>query len=281
MLPDMTQYPFSPQQPSIDPSPVWQDDPLCVGPLSLTSRLLVGTGKFPSPQIMAQAIRESGSEWVTVALRRIDFNTPSHSILSHLPDHLTLMPNTSGARSAEEAIRMAKLSRHPDRVPLIKIEVTPDHDHLMPDPIDTLRAAEALVKDGFLVLPYCGADPVLAKRLEEAGCVAVMPLGSPIGTNQGLLTREFIVQIIERATVPVIVDAGIGTPAHACEAMQLGADAVLINTAIATATHPVLAARAFKQAVIAGREGRYAGLRPPLAQASSASPLNTLFSSTP
>jgi len=230
---------------------------------------------------MTEAIRESGSEWVTVALRRIDFNTPTQSILTHIPANLIIMPNTSGARSADEAIRMAKLSRHPDRPPLIKLEVTPDHDQLMPDPIDTLRAADALVKDGFLVLPYCGADPVLAKRLEEVGCVAVMPLGAPIGSNQGLLTREFIAHIIEKATVPVIVDAGIGAPAHACEAMQLGADAVLVNTAIATASHPGLAARAFKHAVLAGREGYHAGLRPPLPHASPSSPVNTLFQSTP
>lgn len=263
-----------------DPYTPWHDKPLCVGSVSTPSRLLVGTGKFRSPDVMAQAILASGSNWVTVALRRIDFQTPTHSILTHLPPDLVLIPNTSGARSAEEAIRMAKLSRHPERPPLIKIEVTPDHDHLMPDPIDTLRAAEELVKEGFWVLPYCGADPVLAKRLEEVGCVAVMPLGSPIGSNQGLLTREFILQIIEGANVPVIVDAGIGTPAHACEAMQLGADAVLINTAIATAANPILAARAFKQAVMAGREGYHAGLRPPLAHATPSSPPNTLFPPT-
>lgn len=255
-----------------------ESDTLHIGPIALQSRLIVGTGKFSSADTMSKAIRASNTNLVTVALRRIDFTSQERSILHAIPPNLFLLPNTSGARTAEEAIRLARLSRRPNTLPLIKLEVTPHHGHLMPDPIDTLIAATALVKEGFLVFPYCGADPVLAKRLEEVGCVAVMPLGSPIGSNLGLLTKPFIQLIIEDASVPVIVDAGLGAPSHAAQAMEMGADAVLVNTAIASSLDPVTCAKAFSESVHAGRLGFLCGLRSPFSHAVPSSPPHSYLS---
>ena len=237
-----------------------------------SSRLFLGTGKFPSASSLAATIRSTGTELVTVALRRID-PTADGDILDSVPDDVVLMTNTSGASDAEEAVRLARLARAAGLPDWIKVEVTPDPRYLLPDPVETLHAAERLVAEGFVVLPYCPADPVLCKRLEEVGCATVMPLGSWIGSNQGLRTRGALEIIVEQALVPVVVDAGIGAPSHAAEAMELGADAVLVNTAIGTAADPVAMGAAFRQAVHAGRTGRLAGLATPLAVAAASSPL--------
>jgi len=214
------------------------------------SRLMLGTGKFPSSEVMKQALEASGAEIITVALRRVDINDKHDDILSHIDtSKYLLLPNTSGARDAEEAIRLARLARAAGCEPWVKLEVTPDPYYLLPDPIETFKAAQVLVKDGFNVLPYINADPVLAKRLEEIGCATVMPLGAPIGSNRGIKTMENLKIIIEQADVPVVVDAGIGAPSHAALAIEMGADAVLVNTAIATADNPVEMAKAFKYAV--------------------------------
>jgi len=223
------------------------------------SRLFVGTGKFPSPQVMAEAIEASGSEMVTVALRRVDVNNPEDSTLSALDfSKYRLLPNTSGARNADEAVRLAKLSRAACNTNWIKLEVTPDPNYLLPDGVETLKAAVTLLGLGFIVLPYINADPILAKRLEEAGCATVMPLASPIGSNRGLMTRDQIAIIIEQSRVPVVVDAGLGMPSHAAEAIEMGADAVLVNTAIAIAGNPVAMAEAFKLAIEAAEKARLA-----------------------
>ena len=214
------------------------------------SHLFTGTGKFASPQLMVEAIRESGSQLVTLALKRVDLRHHSDAILAPLLEAgVTLLPNTSGAKTAEEAIFAAQLAREALGTRWLKLEIHPDARWLLPDPIETLKAAEKLVQQGFTVLPYCGADPVLCKRLEEVGCAAVMPLGAPIGSNQGLETRAMLEIIIEQATVPVVVDAGIGVPSHAAQALEMGADAVLVNTAIAVADDPVMMARAFRLAI--------------------------------
>lgn len=240
----------------------------------LNSRLFVGTGKFSSPEVMARAVDASGTELVTVALRRVDVSAPADRTLSALDfSRYRLLPNTSGARDAEEAIRLAKLSRAACKTPWLKLEVTPDPNYLLPDPIETLKAAEVLVKLGFVVLPYINADPILAKRLEEAGCATVMPLAAPIGSNRGLQTRDQIRIIIEQAHVPVVVDAGLGMPSHAAEAIELGADAVLVNTAIAIAEDPVRMARAFKGAVEAAALARAAGPGDETRLARASSPL--------
>ena len=239
-----------------------------------SSRLLVGTGKFASIEIMKKAIEASGSEMVTVALRRVDINNPSENMLGAVDrSKYVLLPNTSGARDAEEAVRLARLARAAGCGDWLKLEVTPDPRYLLPDPIETLKAAEILVKDGFKVLPYIGADPILAKHLEEAGTKTVMPLGAPIGSNRGIRTKDFIKIIIEQAKVPVVVDAGLGAPSHAAEAMEMGADAVLVNTAIAVANDPVAMAEAFKLAIIAGRKAYEAGLGETKISASASSPL--------
>jgi thiazole synthase len=231
---------------------------------SFTSRLLTGTGKFSSPELMREALAASGSEIVTVALRRADLSgnkDPFANILEFIdPEKYLLLPNTSGAMNAEEAVRLARLAAAAGLPKWVKLEIHPDPHYLLPDPIETLAAAEILVKEGFTVLPYINADPVLAKRLQEVGTATVMPLGSPIGSNRGVETREQIRIIIEQATVPVIVDAGLGAPSHAAEAIELGADAVLINTAIAAAADPVRMARAFRRTVEAAREAVEAGL---------------------
>lgn len=241
------------------------------------SRLFLGTGKFPSPETMRDALAASGTRIVTVALRRADLTgsgDPFANILDFIdPEKYLLLPNTSGAMNAAEAVRLARLAAAAGLPKWVKLEIHPDPTYLLPDPIETLKAAEILVREGFTVLPYINADPVLAKRLQEAGTATVMPLGSPIGSNRGLATRDQIRIIIEQAIVPVIVDAGIGAPSHAAEAMELGADAVLVNTAIAIASDPLRMAVAFKMAVEAGREAFELGLPDALDHASATSPL--------
>jgi thiazole synthase len=232
---------------------------LVIDDVTLKSRLFVGTGKFSSPQVMARAIEASGTELVTVALRRVDLNQPDDPTMSALDfSKYRLLPNTSGARDATEAVRLAKFARAAAKTNWIKLEVTPDPHYLLPDPVETLKAAEELVKLGFVVLPYMNADPILAKRLEDAGCATVMPLAAPIGTNKGLKTADLLAIIIEQATVPVVVDAGLGMPSHAAAAIEMGADAVLVNTAIAIAADPVKMAEAFKLAVEAAILARQA-----------------------
>jgi len=229
-------------------------DKLVIAGREFDSRLLVGTGKFASPDIMAEALKASGAEIVTVALRRVDIDNENDDTLAAIDrSRYLLLPNTSGARDAGEAVRLARLARAATGINWLKLEVTPDPYYLLPDPVETLKAAEILVKEGFVVLPYINADPVLSKRLEDVGAATVMPLASPIGSNQGLKTRASLEIIIEQANVPVIVDAGLGLPSHAADAMEMGADAVLVNTAIATADDPVRMAEAFKLAVEAGR----------------------------
>jgi len=242
-----------------------------------TSRLLLGTGKFSSNESMAAALESSGTEIVTVALRRADISgkgDPFANILDFVdPKKYLLLPNTSGAMNAEEAVRLARLAAAAGLPKWIKLEIHPDPRYLLPDPVETLHAAEILVKEGFVVLPYINADPVLAKRLQDVGTATVMPLGSPIGSNRGIETRAQIAIIIEQATVPVIVDAGLGAPSQAAEAMEMGAAGVLVNTAIAIAPNPVRMAAAFKKAVEAGREAYETGLASPLDTASATSPL--------
>ncbi|MHB8810433.1 MAG: thiazole synthase [Desulfobulbaceae bacterium] len=246
---------------------------LTIAGTRFSSRLFVGTGKFASSQVMQQAIAASGAQMVTVALRRVDLHNPQDDIMSGLDrDKIHFLPNTSGARNAEEAVRLAHLARAASGTSWLKLEVTPDPRTLLPDPVDTLKATEQLVKEGFIVLPYMNADPILALRLQDAGAAAVMPLGSPIGTNQGIRTAMQVEIIIEQARVPVVIDAGIGAPSHAALAMEMGADAVLVNTAIAVAGDPVRMARAFKAAVEAGREAFEAGLGRTSTTASASSP---------
>lgn len=238
--------------------------PLVIAGKTFRSRLFVGTGKFDSVRTMTAVVAASRSEMVTVALRRVDLtrNVDEQDLIGALDRaRITLLPNTSGARDAEEAVRLARLARQMGGGDWVKLEVTPDPVYLLPDPVETLRAAEILVKENFHVLPYIHADPILALKLQDAGCATVMPLGSPIGSNQGLRTKESLTIIMEQARVPVVVDAGLGAPSHAAEAMELGADAVLVNTALAVARNPVRTARAFAQAVIAGREGFLYGVR--------------------
>jgi thiazole synthase len=246
---------------------------LTIANTPFNSRLFLGTGKFSSAGVMKQAIEASGTQMVTVALRRVNLNNPDDDILCVLDSKkYTFLPNTSGARNAAEAIRLAQLARVASGSRWLKLEVTPDPRTLLPDPVETLLATEKLVKEGFIVLPYMNADPILALRLQDAGAAAVMPLGSPIGTNQGLLTRFQIEIIIEQAYVPVVIDAGIGAPSHAALAMEMGADAVLVNTAIAIAGDPVAMARAFAKGVEAGRDAYIAGMGNISAKARASSP---------
>jgi len=251
--------------------------PLIIAGREFRSRLILGTGKFSSPQAMQAALSASGAEMVTVALRRADLSgkkDPFANILEFIdPKKYLLLPNTSGAINAEEAVRLARLAAAAGLPKWVKLEIHPDPRYLLPDPIETLKATELLVKEGFTVLPYINADPVLAKRLQEAGSATVMPLGSPIGSNRGVETRGQIRIIIEQATVPVVVDAGLGAPSHAAEAMELGADAVLVNTAIAVAPDPNRMAVAFAQAVEAGRTAFEVGLGSQQWTASPTSPL--------
>lgn len=245
-----------------------------LGDKNFTSRLLTGTGKFGSAALMCDAIKASGSELVTLAMKRVDSRNPSDNIYAPLRAMgVQLLPNTSGARNAEEAIFIAKLAREATGTHWLKLEIHPDPRYLMPDPIETLAAAKKLVELGFVVLPYMHADPVLALRLQDCGCAAVMPLGAPIGSNLGLKTRDFLHIIIEQVSVPVIVDAGIGAPSHAMAAMEMGASAVLVNTAIATGRAPMAMARAFAQAVAGGRNAYLAGLPVASTTAHSSSPL--------
>ena len=252
--------------------------PFKIGDKIFKSRLFLGTGKFGSNQQMEEAILASGSELVTVALKRIDLETKTDAILAHLKHpHIHLLPNTSGARNAKEAIFAAQLAREALETNWLKLEIHPDPKYLMPDAIETLKATEALAKLGFIVLPYIHADPVLCKRLEDAGTAAVMPLGSPIGSNKGLKTIDFLEIIIEQSKVPVIIDAGIGAPSDAAKAMELGADAVLVNTAIAVAGNPKLMAEAFKEALIAGRKAYEAQLAQKINRAVASSPLTAFL----
>lgn len=251
------------------------DKPLVIAGRAFNSRLMIGTGKFPSTQALQAAISASGSEIVTVALRRIDLSRPDEEGILAAIDRgrQLILPNTSGARNADEAVRLTRLAAAAGFERWVKLELTPEPRHLLPDPFETLRATEILVREGFVVLPYIQADPILAKRLEEAGVAAVMPLGSPIGSNRGLRTRDMVRIIIEQARVPVVVDAGLGAPSHAAEAMELGADAVLVNTALADAEEHAGMARAFALAVEAGRLGYLAGLAPEREAGAASSPL--------
>lgn len=234
---------------------------LIIAGREFSSRLFLGTGKFPNNELMQQAIQASGSEMVTVAMKRIELNDKQDDMLRHIvAPNIQLLPNTSGVRDAEEAVFAAQMAREAFGTNWLKLEIHPDPRYLLPDSVETLKATEKLVKLGFVVLPYCQADPTLCRRLEEAGAATVMPLGAPIGTNKGLQTRDFLRIIIEQAGIPVVVDAGIGAPSHAAEAMEMGADACLVNTAIAVAGNPVEMAVAFKQAVEAGRRAYEAGL---------------------
>ncbi len=241
---------------------------------------MMGTGKFASGELMRDAIVASETEIVTVALRRADLTgkgDPFANILDFIPKNVLLLPNTSGAMNAEEAVRLARLAVAAGLPNWVKLEIHPDPRYLLPDPIETLKAAEILVKEGFIVLPYINADPVLARRLQDVGTATVMPLGSPIGSHQGIATRRMIEIIIAQATVPVVVDAGIGAPSHAAEAFEIGADAVLVNTAIAVAADPVRMAQAFKMAVEAGRSAYEIGLSEGATEASATSPLTTFL----
>lgn len=255
--------------------------PLKIGDREFRSRLFVGTGKFSSNEAMRDALRASGTELVTVALKRADLSgkaDPFANILEFLePDRYLVLPNTSGALDAEEAVRIARLAAAAGLPMWVKLEIHPDPNYLLPDPIETLAAAKILVKEGFTVMPYINADPVLALRLQDVGCATVMPLGSPIGSNRGLDTRAQLEIIIEQARVPVVIDAGIGAPSHAALAMELGADAALVNTAIAIANDPSAMARAFAKAVEAGREAFEIGLGASRDKAAATSPLTAFL----
>ncbi len=253
-------------------------EPLVIAGRTLRSRLFVGTGKFATPRAMAASIEASGAEVVTVALRRVDLQDPADSMLSHIdPERYLILPNTSGARDAIEAVRIAKLARAASGWTWVKLEVTPEPHYLLPDPVETLKAAIELVKLGFTVLPYMNADPILAKHLEDAGCAAVMPLAAPIGTSRGLETREQVSIIVEQSNVPVVVDAGLGLPSHAAEAMEIGADACLVNTALAIADDPSEMGRAFALGVEAGRRAWLAGAGGESRLARASSPLSGLL----
>lgn len=255
------------------------NDILKIGDREFTSRLFVGTGKFPSSELMLEAVKASDTEMVTVAMKRVNMmQEATDDMMTHINrEHVQLLPNTSGVRNAKEAVVAAQMSREIFHTNFIKLEIHPDPRHLMPDPIETLKATEVLAKEGFVVLPYIQADPVLCKLLEEAGTAAVMPLGAPIGTNKGLVTKDLLEIIIEQSNVPVVVDAGLGAPSHAALAMELGADAVLVNTAIATAGNPVEMAKAFRLAVEAGRMAYKAGLGRVSAKAVATSPLTSFL----
>jgi thiazole synthase len=260
-----------------------KNTPLIIAGREFNSRLMAGTGKFASNEIMRDTLVACGTEIVTVALRRADLSgdkDPFANILEFIdPEKYLLLPNTSGAMNAEEAVRLARLAEAAGLPKWIKLEIHPDPTYLLPDPIETLQAAEILVKEGYTVLPYINADPVLAKRLQEVGTAAVMPLGAPIGSNKGVVTRDLIQIIIDQAIVPVVIDAGLGAPSHAAEAMELGADAVLINTAMAIPRDPVRMGEAFKLAVEAGRAAYEIGLPQQQQRASATSPLTGFLNS--
>ena len=252
---------------------------LIIADKEFDSRLFLGTGKFSSNAIMGEAIIASGTQMVTTAMKRLDIeNSEDDNMLKYIPrQEIILLPNTSGVRNAKEAIFAAQMARESLQTNWLKLEIHPDPKYLLPDPIETLKATEELAKLGFIVLPYIQADPVLCKLLEEAGAATVMPLGAPIGTNKGLKTKDLLEIIIEQSNVPVIVDAGIGCPSHAAEAMEMGADAVLVNTAIAIANNPVEMAKAFKLAVQAGRLAYEAGLGKVSYSAIASSPLTSFL----
>ncbi len=254
---------------------------LIIGGREFSSRLFIGTGKFSSNQLMRESLLASESEMVTIAMKRVELGDDAiggdEMLNGVMADHIQLLPNTSGVRNAEEAIFAAQLAREAFGTNFLKLEIHPDPRYLLPDPVETLKATEELVKMGFVVLPYVQADPVLCKRLEEVGAATVMPLAAPIGSNKGLLTRDFIELIIEQSNIPVVVDAGIGAPSHAAYAMELGADAVLVNTAIAVANDPVSMAIAFKDAVKAGRMAYEAGLGVQQIEAVASSPLTSFL----
>lgn len=262
-----------------------KNTPLTIAGREFGSRLMAGTGKFASNELMRDTLAVSGTEIVTVALRRADLSgggekDPFANILEFIdPEKYLLLPNTSGAMNADEAVRLARLAEAAGLPKWIKLEIHPDPTYLLPDPIETLAAAEILVKEGFTVLPYINADPVLAKRLQEVGTAAVMPLGAPIGSNKGVVTRDLVQIIIDQAIVPVVVDAGLGAPSHAAEAMELGADAVLVNTAMAIPSDPVRMGEAFKLAVEAGRAAYEIGLPQQSRTASATSPLTGFLNS--
>lgn len=255
------------------------DDSLKIGPRIFYSRLFVGTGKFPSSEVMLKSVIASGSEMITVAMKRVNLlNEATDDMLTHINrDNVQLLPNTSGVRNANEAVLAAQMSREIFHTDFIKLEIHPDPKYLMPDPIETLKATEKLAKEGFIVLPYIQADPVLCKLLEESGAAAVMPLGAPIGTNKGLITKDLLEIIIEQSNLPVVIDAGLGAPSHAAQALEMGADAVLVNTAIAVAGDPVEMAEAFKLAVIAGRKAFLAKLGTKSNSAVASSPLTSFL----
>ena len=253
-------------------------DTLKIADKEFRSRLFTGTGKFSSSSVMEEALMASESELVTVALKRVEIDNTDDDILRHLNhSHINLLPNTSGVRDAKEAVFAAQLAREALETNWIKLEIHPDPKYLLPDPIETLKAAEELVKLGFIVMPYIHADPVLCKRLEEVGVQCVMPLGAPIGSNKGLKTLDFLEIIIAQSNVPVIVDAGIGSPSQAAQAMEIGADAVLVNTAIAVSQNPVAMAEAFKLSVKAGRMAYKARLAPIQHTAEASSPLTSFL----
>jgi thiazole synthase len=255
-----------------------QTEPLRIADREYGSRLFLGTGKFGSYELMQKAVEASGSELVTVALRRVHLHEQQDDVIAHLQvPGVNLLPNTSGVRTAKEAVLAAKLARESLETNWLKLEIHPDPRYLLPDPIETLAATEELVKDGFIVMPYSNADPVLCKRLEDVGAAAVMPLGAPIGTNQGLQTRAMLEIIIEQSNVPVVVDAGIGAPSQAAEAMEMGADAVLVNTAIAVAGDPVAMGEAFKLATHAGRMAYEARIGTVRKQADASSPMTAFL----
>jgi len=248
-------------------------DKLIIGGQELDSRLFIGTGKFPCKSIIPEVVEACKTEVVTMALRRVDIDSKEENILEYIPKHITLLPNTSGARTAEEAIRIARLARAMGAGNWVKIEVISDMKYLLPDNMETIKATEVLAKEGFVVLPYMSPDLMDAKRLVEAGAATVMPLGAPIGTNRGIRTKEMTQIIIDEIDIPVIVDAGIGKPSDAAQAMEMGADAVLVNTAIATAQDPVMMAKAFSMAVEAGRIGYLAKMGKIQKYAQASSPL--------
>lgn len=251
---------------------------LTIAGKTFKSRLFTGTGKFKSNDNMQEALEASGSELVTVALKRVDIKDQNDQIINHLShSRINLLPNTSGVRNAKEAVFAAELAREALETNWVKLEIHPDPKYLMPDPVETLKATEELAKKGFVVMPYIHADPVLCKRLEDAGTAAVMPLGSPIGSNKGLKTLDFLEIIIDQAEVPVVVDAGIGAPSDAAKAMEIGADACLVNTAIAVSQNPVHMAKAFKMAIEAGRMAYEAKLASPVSNAVASSPLTAFL----
>jgi len=255
------------------------EDKLIIGNVELSSRLFIGTGKFSNNAKVGECIKVSGCSVVTVAVRRIDFETPEENMLRFIPSDCIIMPNTSGARNAKDAVRIARLAREAGCGNWVKIEVISDNRYLLPDNFETVKATETLANEGFVVLPYMNPDLIVAKALKDAGAAAVMPLGSPIGTNRGLKTKEMIRILIEEIDLPIIVDAGIGRPSHAAEAMEMGAAAVLVNTAIATAHDPVTAALAFSLAVRAGRLSFTSGAPQSWQHAKASSPIEGFLDS--